>query len=443
MTATANTAPLGERVAAEVRALLRLGGPLLANNLAIAGMALRGHGHGGTARRARPRGRRRRQQPLAARVAARARHAHGPESDHRALRRRRTTPGKVGPYLRQGLWLSQALALLLIAALWPVEPLCVAAGVDPSIIPLTTGYVHAIALGLPGGLAYLALRFVSEGIGRTRPIMYCALTGLAINVALNYVLMFGKLGFPRFGAVGCGIASAIALWCMLAIDALVRARERGVSRATRCSSAGKRRTGVCSVSCSSSACPSAQRSSSRKDCSPLSACSWGRSAPRSSPRTRSPSTTRRTDLHGAARDTLGDDHSRESGDGRGRVRRRAAARLHRHRALRRDHAVLGHRAAPLQRGDRRVLHERSGRARRRREPALHRRHLPGVGRALASAARARCAGSRTRACRCTSISSPTGSSACRSRGGSGSGSGSGRAGCGSGSSPGSRPRPCC
>ena len=39
MTATANTAPLGERVAAEVRALLRLGGPLLANNLAIAGMA--------------------------------------------------------------------------------------------------------------------------------------------------------------------------------------------------------------------------------------------------------------------------------------------------------------------------------------------------------------------------------------------------------------------
>ena len=70
-------------------------------------------------------------------------------------------------------------------------------GVDPDIVPLTTAYVHAISLGLPGGLAYFALRFMSEGIGRTRPIMYCAFTGLAINVALNYVLLFGKLGFRR------------------------------------------------------------------------------------------------------------------------------------------------------------------------------------------------------------------------------------------------------
>jgi len=216
MTATANTAPLGERVATEVRELLRLGGPLLANNLAIAGMAFA-------------------DTVMAGRLGARDLAAVAVGSSFWLLALLlglgtlmglnpitahfvgANTPRKVGPYFRQGLWLSQALALLLIVALWPVEPLMRLAGVDASIISLTTGYVHAIALGLPGGLAYLTLRFVNEGIGRTRPIMYCALAGLAINIALNYVLMFGKLGFPRFCAIGCGIASAIALWCMLAI----------------------------------------------------------------------------------------------------------------------------------------------------------------------------------------------------------------------------------
>jgi len=32
---------------------------------------------------------------------------------------------------------------------------------------------------------------------------------------LNWVLMFGKLGAPALGAVGCGIASATTMWLMM------------------------------------------------------------------------------------------------------------------------------------------------------------------------------------------------------------------------------------
>ena len=56
----------------------------------------------------------------------------------------------------------------------------------------------------------------NEGMGVTRPIMYTALFSLVTNVFLNYVLMFGKFGFPAFGAVGCGMASAITMWLMTA-----------------------------------------------------------------------------------------------------------------------------------------------------------------------------------------------------------------------------------
>jgi MATE family multidrug resistance protein len=63
-------------------------------------------------------------------------------------------------------------------------------------------------------MGFLALRFCSEGVGSTRPIMYAAVLGLAANVGLNYLLMYGKFGLPALGAVGCGVATAIVQWLM-------------------------------------------------------------------------------------------------------------------------------------------------------------------------------------------------------------------------------------
>lgn len=121
---------------------------------------------------------------------------------------------EAGVALRQALWLSQALALAAFVMLLGAGPLLGAIGVDPEVVPLTSGYLFAISFGLPGVFAFLAMRFMTEGVGWTRPIMYAAAVGLVVNVFGNWVLMYGNLGFPRLGAVGCGIASAIALWSM-------------------------------------------------------------------------------------------------------------------------------------------------------------------------------------------------------------------------------------
>jgi multidrug resistance protein, MATE family len=121
-----------------------------------------------------------------------------------------------GVALRQALWLSQALAVAAFLLLLGAGPLLSAIGIDPEVVPLTAGYLFAISFGLPGVFAFLAMRFMTEGVGWTRPIMYAAAVGLVVNVFGNWVLMYGNLGFPRLGAVGCGIASAFAMWCMFA-----------------------------------------------------------------------------------------------------------------------------------------------------------------------------------------------------------------------------------
>lgn len=123
---------------------------------------------------------------------------------------------EAGVALRQALWLSQALAVTAFLLLLGAGPVLTAVGVASEVVPLTSGYLFAMSFGLPGVFAFLAMRFMSEGVGWTRPIMYAAAVGLVVNVFGNWVLMYGNLGFPRLGAVGCGVASAIAMWSMFA-----------------------------------------------------------------------------------------------------------------------------------------------------------------------------------------------------------------------------------
>ena len=198
----------------EARALLRLAGPLIVNNLSIAGMqfadavmagrlgaeALASVAVGGSV------------WYLGFTVCLGLLMAISPISA------RHYGAGEhelIGRYTRQGLWLAVALGLtIFILAQSFVRPILEFISIDSGFLDLTVDYVRAITFGAPAICAFLALRFTTEGIGFTRPIMFTSLFALVCNVFLNWVLMFGKLGFPAYGAVGTGMASAITMWLM-------------------------------------------------------------------------------------------------------------------------------------------------------------------------------------------------------------------------------------
>ena len=121
-------------------------------------------------------------------------------------------PRQAGEFTRQALWLALVLAAgligLALSAGWVMDAL----DVETTVADLAMGYLRAIAWGAPALVLMLTLRFFSEGAGYTRPTMYVGLLGIACNIPLNWLLMFGNLGFPRLGAVGAGWATAIVLW---------------------------------------------------------------------------------------------------------------------------------------------------------------------------------------------------------------------------------------
>jgi MATE family multidrug resistance protein len=153
------------------------------------------------------------------------------------------SPELIGRYTRQGMYLGFFFGAILIALAYAtVGPLLTKIGIDPGFRELTAGYVKAIVWGGPAIFVFLALRFTTEGIGRTRPIMYASLFSLVCNVFLNYVFMFGKLGAPALGAVGCGLASAITMWGLMLVLAGYMLASRHYSALRIFSRVGRLRT---------------------------------------------------------------------------------------------------------------------------------------------------------------------------------------------------------
>ena len=197
------------------RAILRLAGPLLVNNLVLAGMML---ANTVVAGRLGP-------EPLAGvavggsyyqmfwlfglgvlmSISPIVAHAYGAGRDE-----------EVGRRFRQGIWLATMLAVPLVGALACVEPLLRWFGTEPRAIPHAAGYVYAMCFGMPAMLVFLAHRYTSEGIGWTRPVMYTAAVGLATNLAGNWLFALGGPRHSVAGRGGCGIATALACWAMLA-----------------------------------------------------------------------------------------------------------------------------------------------------------------------------------------------------------------------------------
>ncbi len=72
------------------------------------------------------------------------------------------------------------------------------------------GYMQWRFIGLAVFLFVVSYRGFFNGIGHTKVFMYSAIVINLSNIVLNYLLIFGALGFPRLGLTGAGAASAIS-----------------------------------------------------------------------------------------------------------------------------------------------------------------------------------------------------------------------------------------
>jgi MATE family multidrug resistance protein len=108
---------------------------------------------------------------------------------------------------------------------------------DPAVIPLAASYARISLLGFPFFLGFVVLRLCFTALQKMRPILWAVLVGNLLNVGLNWVLIYGKLGVPAMGVAGSAWASNLGRLAMLAVllafarselSHLLRPLERGV-----------------------------------------------------------------------------------------------------------------------------------------------------------------------------------------------------------------------
>ncbi len=112
----------------------------------------------------------------------------------------------------QGIW----LALLS----WPIMLVLIPLGIfflkisghGPVVFEQERIYFIILMLGSISQPVGAAISGFFSGRGDTQTVMLANVVGNVVNVALDYVLVFGKLGFPEMGIAGAAVASVIAGW---------------------------------------------------------------------------------------------------------------------------------------------------------------------------------------------------------------------------------------
>lgn len=80
--------------------------------------------------------------------------------------------------------------------------------------------MYPIAWGYLPGLGFAVLRSFVSALSKPRPVIAIVIGGTLLDIVGNYILMFGKYGFPALGLAGIGYASALSLWAMFAALAI-------------------------------------------------------------------------------------------------------------------------------------------------------------------------------------------------------------------------------
>ena len=110
---------------------------------------------------------------------------------------------------RMGIWLSLGFAALVLPLFLLAGLILSALGQEPGVALLGGQYLAIVGFGMAPALVAMVLKSYLAALGRTQVVLWATVLGVFVNIAANWVLIFGNLGFPELGVRGAAIASVL------------------------------------------------------------------------------------------------------------------------------------------------------------------------------------------------------------------------------------------
>jgi len=119
-------------------------------------------------------------------------------------------PEKCSFWLKQGLVSNIVFAFLLMGIMFLSSRFLPFMGQEEKVIKLAVPYFLILVSSILPFSVFMVFKQFGEGISSTRLAMVVTLIANIVNIVLNYLLIFGKLGFPQMGVNGAGWATLIS-----------------------------------------------------------------------------------------------------------------------------------------------------------------------------------------------------------------------------------------
>ncbi|WP_341221411.1 MATE family efflux transporter [Polaribacter atrinae] len=128
---------------------------------------------------------------------------------------------------KSGLFLCTTLGIILFSGVYFSKPLMYLMKQPKEVVELAIPYLDLVAFSLIPLVIFQAIKQFSDGMSMTKYPMYAALIANVINIVLNYLLIFGKFGFPEMGIIGAAYGTLISRIIMVIyLWLLLRYKER-------------------------------------------------------------------------------------------------------------------------------------------------------------------------------------------------------------------------
>lgn len=137
---------------------------------------------------------------------------------------------EVASILTHGIYLALMIAsFVIVAGIFLLDPILSVMNLPDSVQKTAHAYLAGLSFGIIPLFIFNVLRSFIYALGKTQVVMYILLLALPVNLFLNYVLIFGRWGFPELGGAGAGYATSITYFIIAGMTALLIITQRPFS----------------------------------------------------------------------------------------------------------------------------------------------------------------------------------------------------------------------
>lgn len=111
---------------------------------------------------------------------------------------------EVSTVVRHGLLINLINSFLLVVIVSFGKNLLYQMGQPAEVVALSIPFLEIVTWSLIPVMIFQTFKQFAEGLSLTRIALYVTIGANVVNLFLNYVLVYGKLGFPELGLIGSG-----------------------------------------------------------------------------------------------------------------------------------------------------------------------------------------------------------------------------------------------